>query len=254
MIIPILANRLKDGLSIFLKVSGWLLIIGAAFILLYSIFAAEFEGHEEIVTTLTGTGIMLALGAQLLTQAKNINDRKEKRSQFFLDSCVEAYEEARKLLQDGNNERGTWIAAGRALIHAKKLADSVSEDTHRLVLEIHQSKYRGCFHDALAKKTAAFFYGAEDASIPTDKAAELSTAGEVEGGTLNVRSTLKWLNEKSLRAVWEAAKWPKDYQEPLGHGFSDEERDSLMVLYPGLYDFFEHKRRYHSASGKLYKR
>ena len=230
------------------------MILGAAVILFYSIFAAEFEeGYEKIVTNLTGIGIMLALGAQLLTQAKNISDRNEKRSRFFLDSCVEAYEEARKLLQDGNNERSKWIAAGRALIHAKKLASNVSVDTHLRVLKLHQLKYRGYFHGALDKKMAAFFYGAKDDSVPVDEAAKLSTAKEMEGGTLYT-STLKYLEERSLRAVWEAAQWPDDYQELLERGFSDQERGRLMVLYPGLYDFLEHKRHFHSASGELFPR
>lgn len=241
-------------MTLLLRLLGWFLILGAVVVFVYSYLPCVSPAkNNELVNTLTASGIMLALGAQLLTQAKNISDRNEKRSQFFLDSCVEAYEEARKLLQDGNNERSKWIAAGRALIHAKKLASNVSVDAHHRVLELHQLKYRGYFHGALDKKMAVFFYGAKDDSIPVDEAAKLSTAEEMEGGTLYT-STLKYLEEKSLRAVWEAAQWPDDYQELLDHGFSDEERGRLMVLYPGLYDFLEHRQRFHSASGELFPR
>jgi hypothetical protein len=156
-------------------------------------------------------------------------------------------------LQDGNNERVKWIAAGRALVHAKELTSNVSEDPHRRVLELHKLKYRSFFHEVLADKPAAFFFGAKDTSIPTDQAAALSTAGE-ELGRRPVTSTLKELSDKSLRAVWEAAQWPVDYQDPLDRGFSDEEQAKLIVLFPGLHEFLEHKQRWHSASGKLFPR
>lgn len=242
-------------MPILLKAIGWGLIIGAVLVFVYP-YLPGFSPVEnnQLVITLTASGIMLALGAQLLLQAKNISDDNEKRSQFFLDSCVEAYEEARKLLLDGNNNRETWIAAGRALAHAKNLISKVTEDSHRRVLELHQIKYRRYFHNALADKPATFFYGAKDISISVDNAAELSTAAERVGGRL-ITSTINYLEDKSLYAVWEAAQWPDDYSEPLDRGFSDEEsKGKLIVLYPGLYDYFEHKELYHSASGKLYPR
>jgi hypothetical protein len=118
---------------------------------------------------------------------------------------------------------------------------------------LHQLKYRGIFHHAIAEKTAAFFYGADDSSITTDEAAKLSTAREERGGR-TVTSTLKELSDKSLRAVWEAAQWPSDYQDPLDRGFTKEEQGRLIVLFPGLHEFLEHKERFHSASGKLFAR
>ena len=104
-------------------------------------------------------GILIAIGAQFLAQAKNIDDTNEKRSFFYLESCLLAYKEASDLLRDGNNKRGKWIAAGRALKHAKILATDVKEDAHCRVLELHRLKYRVIFHDAIAKKTGAFFTG-----------------------------------------------------------------------------------------------
>ena len=198
-------------------------------------------------------GVLIALAGHLFTQARGARDSIEKRSQFYLESCVMAYEEARNLLLDGNNDRITWIAAGRALMHAKQLSSTVTVDAHRRVLELHKLKYRRFFHEALADKPASFFYGCRDGSVTIDEAAALSTAREERGGR-DVTSTVKELSEKSLYAVWEAAQWPQEYQDPLEKSFSEEEKSKLLVLWPGLHEYLEHKERCHSASGKLFPR
>lgn len=238
-------------MAILLLTLGWLFILLAICVVAYS-FLASVVTFDPLINGLQA-GILVALGAQLLSQGKIMRDANYKRSLFYLESCVKAYEEASTILQDGNNERVKWIGAGRALGHAKELANRVTEDTHLRVLELHRLKYRGTFHDALAEKTAAFFYGAHDSSITTDEAAKLSTAEEERGG-ITVTSTLKELSDKSLRAIWEAAQWPTDYQDPLGRGFTEEEIGKLIVLFPGLHEFLEHKERFHSASGKLFAR
>jgi hypothetical protein len=230
---------------------GWGFILVAAIVVAYPLFLPLVK--FDLLINALPAGVLVALGAQLLTQGKNFSDVSEKRSLFFLESSVKAYEEARNLLQDGNNERIKWIAAGRALVHAKKLAANVTEDAHLRVLELHKLNYRGFFHGALADKPAAFFFGAKYTSIPTDQAAELSTAEEERRGR-PITSSLNELSDKSLRAVWEAAQWPVDYQDPLDHGFSDEELAKLTVLFPGLHEFLEHKKSWHSASGKLFPR
>jgi len=86
------------------------------------------------------------------------------------------------------------------------------------------------FPRILADNPAAFFFGVKDISIPTDQAAALSTAGEESGGR-RFTSTVRELSKESLRAVWEAAQWPVDYQDPLARGFSDEEQAKLLVLF-----------------------
>jgi hypothetical protein len=101
-------------------------------------------------------------------------DRKgepRKALAFLSSTCAEAYEEARRLLEDGSNERATWIAAARALAHATDLANGVTDGTHLRVLELHKLRYRRVFHSVL-QRPAAFFYGAKDESISTDEAAD----------------------------------------------------------------------------------
>jgi hypothetical protein len=238
-------------MSKFLIIVGWLFIILALLVVAYPFMYSDIA-FDPLVNALPA-GILVALGSQLLSQGKIMRDAEERRSLFYLESCVLAFEEASSLLEDGNNERVKWIAAGRALAHAKQLADCVSEDTHLRVLELHRLKYRSIFHDALFDKPASFFYGIEDTSLPIDEAAEASTQREEIGGR-TVTSTLKELSDKSLRAVWEAAQWPTDYQDPLDRGFTDDEKGKLVVIFRGLHDFLEHKERYQSASGKLYQK
>jgi hypothetical protein len=203
--------------------------------------------------TLLSAGLLLTLGGLLLTRSREFVDAEEKRSLFFLESCVTAYEEARSLLADGNNDRAIWIGAARALKHAKILSEKVSIDAHRRVLELHRLKYRGFFQVALSERPPAFFYGAEDATLPLAEAAAASSAPTDRRGR-TMTSTVKRLDEKSLYAVWEAAQWPSDYQELLDGGFSEKEQGSLLVLFPGLQEYLEHIGLYHSASGQLFPR
>ena len=228
---------------------GWLLITAAIILICVSYWVPP--ALLEPLKSALPAGILVALAGHLFTQARTASESAEKRSQFYLDSCVKAYEEAQNLLLDGNNDRDTWIAAGRALVHARELAKGVTVEVHQRVLKLHQLKYRGSFHEALASKPAAFFYGVRDTSRPLDEAAALSTAREERNGRV-VTSTLNKLSEKSLYAVWQAAQWPYEYQDPLEQSFSQEERGCLLVLFPGLHEYLEHKERWHSASGQLF--
>lgn len=236
------------------RVLNWLawLLIAAGAVLVCASFWVPPALLESLKSALPA-GVLIALAGHLFTQARSSTELAEKRSQFYLDSCVKAYEEARNLLLDGNNDRTAWIAAGRALVHAHELAVGITVQAHHRVLELHRLKYRGFFHDALASKPAAFFYGVPDSSVALDEAAAQSTArAEVNGRV--VTSPVNELSAKSLYAVWQAAQWPQEYRDPLDRDFSPEERGRLLVLFPGLHEFLEHKERWHSASGRLFQR
>jgi hypothetical protein len=234
-----------------LNIFGWVLIGMAALIIAYTLFAAS--SMLEALTNALPVGILVALAAQLFSQSKSAKEVQEKRSLFYLESSVKAFDEARNLLKDGNNERVIWIAAARALGHAQELSKGVTEDAHKRVLELHRLEYRGFFGALLSDKPASFFYGAADLSVTLEEAAKQSSAGETRNGRRLV-SGVRDLSDKALRAVWEAAQWPEDYQDPLQAGFSPEETAKCLVLYPGLHEFLEHKSEWHSVAGKLYPR
>ncbi len=235
----------------FLTILGWLLVAAAAIVLLVSPFvsASVFDPLKNAVPA----GVLVALAANLLTQAKNIADANEKRSAFHLDSAVNAYEQAKALIQDGSNDRATWIEAGRCLGHARVLASGVTLDSHQRVLEFNRLKYRTFFSKLLAERTASFFYGVSDPAMSLDEAAKASTAPAERNGRMLVSSNNE-LDEPSIRAVWEAAQWPTDYKDPLGRSFTDAERGKLLLLFPGLHRYFEHRAQWHSAAGQLYPR
>ena len=238
-----------------LKASGWLFVVFAFLFAAGAAFSPFWipKPVTEQLGNLVPAALMLTLGTLLLTKSRESEDVEEKRSLFFLESCVKGYDEAKTLLADGNNDRATWIGAARALKLAQILAEKVSLDAHRHVLELHRLKYRGFFQLLLTEKTATFFYGTNDVSAPIDEAAAASSAPRERRGRTNT-STVNRLDEKSLHAVWEAAKWPTDYQDPLDADFSEEEQGALLVLFPGLYEYLGHLKRYHTASGKLLPR
>ena len=233
-----------------LKIFGWLLVAAAAAIVVASFYHSS-SSLQPLKESAVPAGVLLALSGHLFSEARAVRDLDERRSKFYLESCVKAYEEVRDLLSGNNNDRGKWIAAGRALTQAKKLACNVTLPEHKIVLELDKLKNRKFFHEVLASNPAAFFYGVEDHSVATDEAARLSTAAEKRAGTITT-STLHELSEKSLYAVWEAAQWPNPYDDPLGRTFSAEEKGPMLVLFPGLHEYLEHKEQWHSASGKLF--
>lgn len=113
---------------------GWLLIAAAAGMVVIS-FLVPPSVFAPLKSAALPAAVLLALAGHLFTRARGAMDSAEKRSQFYLDSCVKAYEEARTLLLEGNNDRATWIAAGRALMHTKELSSKVTMDEHLRVLE-----------------------------------------------------------------------------------------------------------------------
>lgn len=206
---------------------------------------------QRLQNPLLPAGLLLAFAGQLLAESRAARDRQEKQSKFYLDSCLVAYEEASALLLDGNNDRAKWIAAARALAHQKQLARGVTDESHVRVLELQKLKYRKVFHDVLVSKTASSFYGAADPNTPLDQAAEMSTAAETRFGRV-CTSTVQALSEISIYAVWAAAQWPKDYDDPLQGSFTEKDEAQLMVLYPQLHEYLEHRAKWHSASGRLF--
>ena len=230
---------------------GWGLVVTAVLVVGISLVIPDV-----ITNTVSGalvlSGMLVALAGHLFGQAKAATEADEQKSRFYLQSCIDAYKEAKRLLEDQNNHRATWIEAGRALANARALSDSVTVDAHRRVFEVTQLKYRGFFHNLLRNQSAAFYYGGPS-SLSIDKAAEQSSAPEERHGHAHT-STVKELSEKSIYAVWQAAQWPEDYQDPSDRTFTEEEQGKLLVLFPGLYEYLQHSKQWGSAAGELFPR
>ena len=246
-------------------VLGWFLIAAAAAVLTLAValpfliskgaVAAWRDPLSLASSALLPAGLLVTLGGLFLSRSREAADAGERRSLFYLQASDRAYEEAWALLSDGNNERIKWIAAARALTQANALSAEVTSEAHSKVLELYKLKYRRLFAEVIRGQPAAFFYGVKDTSVGLDDAARASSAGEQREDGSRVTSVVRQLSEESLYIVWEAAQWPESYQDPLdGHRFTDQNIGKLMLFAPGLHSFIEHRRRFNSASGKLWDR
>lgn len=175
---------------------------------------------------------------------RNESEYQEKvsRSLFNLENATHAYAEAQTLLDDGNNDRVTWIRAARMLKIAKKLADDISIENHKNILEVRQMKIRQFFRNLLVNKNPAFFYGVKNI-ISLELASWDSVAPGIEDG-INWSNGDRRIPETAIRAVWEAAQWPKNYSDPLFELFSEQEKNDLFVIYRHLSKFFEFDEKF----------
>ena len=230
---------------------GWCFIIAAAAVLGAALFF-ESSVRKALESTLPA-GVLIALAGHLFTQSKSLADAEEKRSLFNLEGFRKAFDHAQLLLSDGNNNRAKWIEAARTLAHGEELAKAVTVSEHKRVLELDRLKYRGQFHQLLVERNAMFFYGVPPLYPTLDEAATAASASRFENGRMVV-STVHDLDEASIRMVWLAAGWPKDYSDPMGVGFKDHELGPVMMFFPELHRFLEHKRLWVSAAGKLFRR
>lgn len=237
------------NVSSLLAFFGWLLVIGTVVALGVALYEGItiFEGLKNAVSV----GVLLALAGHLLTQSKALAESAEKRSLFNLEGFQKAFAHAKDLLVDGNNNRPTWIEAARSLSHGEELAKAVSLESHKRVLELERLKYRSFFHQVLVEKSAACFYGVSSSHSTLNDAAIASTAPEQSHGR-HIISTNHQIEEASIRAVWLAASWPKSYDDPMISRFEPEEIDKVMLRYPALHQFLEHKQHIRSRSSHLH--
>lgn len=200
----------------------------------------------------TGLGFFIAAGSLLWQVSASLSDRKERRSEAALREATEGFDEVILTLKHYGNEREGWIAAARAVQFTETVVDKVKAKHHKAALELARLRFRRELADELGhnnpQRTAAFFYGANDATMDVDEAARQSTARK------GSRPSLKDIPEGALYALWSAAQYSDDYNDPLaGDRFPDEivESSTMRVMWPGLNQYLRHKRRYGSIRGQL---
>jgi hypothetical protein len=150
--------------------------------------------------------------------------------------------------------RTKWIAAARILERSRQLGERVTESAHRDVLEIELTHQRQRFHQFF-EQPAPFYYGVNvppvlhvDKASALDEAAKQSTQGE--GSAI---STLRQIPESAIVTIWRALQYPADYWDVIDR--YDKFLDgSILFLDPGLRDYIEHARAWHSVAGKLWPR
>lgn len=240
------------SLRVLLLVLGWLLLVAAALVLGWSTLTQPTV--QKALEGAVPAGVLLALAGHLFTQSKTLVDAEEKRSAFNLQGFRQAFDHAHSLLSDGNNSRAKWIEAARSLAHGDVLANAVTINEHKRVLELDRLRYRGMFFQLLDGKPATFFYGVAPAIYPSlDEAAKASTEGEESNGRILVSRNHE-LDEASIRQVWLATTWPKEYSDPLHAKFQSHEVGTVKMLLPELDRFLNHRKVWASAAGKLFPR
>lgn len=216
--------------------------LGDSFGVLNSLFSGL--GFAGVVITI------LIQQAQIKSQEQErVDEVNERRSLFNLNAAIDATEQARILLANWDNDRRTWIEAGRLLGHAKVLGEGVTIDCHQRVLEANRLKYRTFFSELLAEKPPAFFYGV-DPAMSIDDAARAASAPANRNGVRSLSET-RQLEEASIYRVWEAAQWPSNFEDPVGPTFSEGEVDSLLFDAQGLREYLLYSELYSSFGGEL---
>jgi hypothetical protein len=202
------------------------------------VFLMSPETIKQLVSLAPWVLAIVAI-AGLLYQIK-LNNSKWARdeSKFCLSSALEAFEEAYKLLADGNNNRVTWISAARALKRGQNMTSGITQQVHKDVLEVQLDRYRNLFAQILGAdnphKRKEFFAG--DPKVPM----ELDNIWPILPGAKDIPPT-------TLKVIWDFAQFPPGYEDPIDfdESFSDDEIDRGVnrVIWRGLFEYLKEKRK-----------
>lgn len=204
--------------------------------------------------TITVAALLATVAGLFLTAQRQIADRQEATSRFYLEQYRAGFDTAYEILDSaapGNPFiRVKWIAAARVLATARELLERVSVAAHREVAQMsvpHQSQR---FHRFFEMQPWYYYGVSTPANVSHEEAmklaAERSTAQEGM-----IVSTVHSVPERVIKTVWQAVAYPAGYKDVLGDRFRAPDRLSLPE---GLRSYLQHREEWHSAAGKLRKR
>jgi hypothetical protein len=173
-------------------------------------------------------GILFALGAF-------VSQNENNRSRFYLDEARKGLQSAKNLLEDGNNDRRTWILAARTLAHTADLAKSITVHEHQLVYDLDRDSNRPFFHDRLLANRpdqASFFMGS---AVPGEALPQAHTAQKQDPEP-------RMIPEAALKLVLSFARYPSSYDDPIGGRLNDEEMRHIRFLFPSLHSYVRYQR------------
>lgn len=212
---------------------------------------------QLIANISTTIAVLIAIGVFIWQINANIGEKKYAKSRFALQSALESYEQAIELLTDNNNDRVTWITAARIIERANRISNNITEEVHVDVFEIQHEKYRRQAAEILGyenpNKGAWFFYGSSNFTSDVAEAAKEATRSVNHLG--KTRPRMKYLSEDSLSTVYNLASYPGNYEDPLVKDtFVGKKGIEMLISFPGLYEYIEHRNAYVTVAGKLIKR
>ena len=190
------------------------------------------ETSETVVAAGAGLsasgGILFALGAF-------VSQNENNRSRFYLDEARNGLNRAKRLLEDGGNDRRTWILAARTLAHTADLAKSITVHEHQIVYELDRDANRPFFHDRLLanqRGRASFFMGSD---VPEEALRQAHAAQEQDPEP-------RMIPEAALKQVLAFARYPTSYDDPIGGRLDENEMRHIRLTFPSLYSYVRYRR------------
>lgn len=187
---------------------------------------------QTIANVATAIALLVAGGAFIWQIISHRQEKTYKRSQFALQSFLESYNQVLVLLNNGNNDRVTWVMAARIVERANSISKNITEQVHIDVLEIQRERYRqemaSIFGYMDENKGAWFFYGSDNPAENID-----SAANEALMSVTNIP-------EGVLATLYTIATYPSNYEDPLTKKTFDDIRGiEMRHSFRGLYDYLE---------------
>jgi hypothetical protein len=187
------------------------------------------------------TALALIVGAGTLFWQHRSQRRRDEweASKFALDSCLQSFQTALCLLEDGNNDRITWITAARIIQRGSELSELVSVAPHIALLEVERELFRERAADVLGLdnplKGEWFFRGLE---CPQGIEAFVTVQANQKRFSSRSRSRLPELSTASVATVYKLASYPANYDEPLVEESAGLRAGiEMRTSFPGLFNF-----------------
>lgn len=185
----------------------------------------------------TALALIVGVGTLIWQMRSHNENLKHERSRFALDSALSAYEQGLAPLEDGNNNRVTWITAARIFERANQISNEITSPVHTAVMEVQRERYRIKASTVLGYENPTkgewFFRG------------ERTENEAAENERPSGRRRVLELAESSLATVHNLGSYPRDYDDPLPRGDLRKHMGIEMRSgFPGLFSFLANSREH----------
>jgi hypothetical protein len=179
-------------------------------------------------------------------------DDRENRDRLFLKEYRKGYDTAFSILTSslGNQPdmRIKWVAAARVIEVARRLSQRIESSAYQemvlLDLPIQSERF-----NKFLECPATFYYGIDINELNNIPAAEhIELAAKLSTKRRDGSPCLRTIPEEAIFSVWNAIQYPQAYTDVLGQKYNDNQRTFLP---PGLREFIDHTRQWHSVAGNL---
>jgi len=217
------------------------------------------------------SGVLIASITYLRDKTSQAVDLQRKSDEIYLSLSRDSFDEVYDLLKDTNNDRASWVRASRLLLQTLALKSSIKTPAILKAFELAEDRLRTELYRTLSYVPSEngtqqplppqFFYGIEDWKTETSlEEAAIKSKSTIEAHRVVIdkntpESHLKPLSPRSIIAIYNFLRFPKDYDDPLDRveDWSDNWADSHGDE-QGAKRYVAHIKAYYVANGKLEKR